>query len=416
MWLPVSVPQSLSGRFGGFRCEPLKACLRATTHPRLSHWIDLDARASGGGIGAIEHYRFWVVDHRDRLVAGPRIVDVPRHGVALPPGRYRAFVSIADRAGAVEVASAGVVVGPEVRLLDCGAVMSIWGALTQIDLPTTAASIDLADVLKEASGATDSTSMWIQAFGATGGYGQNEIEKGGSPGAVGFAQTVTSLSGFKTTFGTTVVSYYLGDNGSHDLGGGDGGASTIMFTGSTWPTEIANVVVVAGGSGGGGEGGTSHGEDGGAGGIANAASSSSAVNGSGVIGGGDSGGGPGHNGNSGNQAAKLADQWSTDGIGGYGGTGSDVLREFTNGSAVDAGYQTTGRGGNSDGDGGAGGGGYGGGGGGVNETTKGSGGGGGGSYATGSTITTDTQAAAASNDSGSASGVMRIVFNNAVSG
>jgi hypothetical protein len=394
--------------------EPLKADLRAFTRRELPYWVELDARGSAGGIGGIDTYRFWAVDAQDRLVAGPRIIDEPRHAFALPPGTYRLFLAVADRAGAIDVVSTGVAVRGDIIVLPSGALASTWEALTTITLQASLTMQSLSELAGLHSGVTSNTAMWIQAFGAGAGYGGNS---GGHPGAHGLAQCVTSLADYEARWGTYALYYYLGDTGTHkDSGGGDGAAGTVALT-SEWATSIDSVVVIAGGAGG----GAYDGSNGGDAGIANSAGSASAVTAAGGAGHG-SHNGQGGNGSSGG-ANGMGAKDGNGGVGGYGGKGSAGSRKFTNGTPP--GYDgSSGSGGASDGYGGGGGGGYGGGGGGGSETVivpvggtgagvpspvDCSGGGGGGSYAAGSTRV-DSAASSVSTSSVD-TGVVRIVFN-----
>lgn len=379
---------------------------------REPHWIDLDAGGSRGGV-RIDRYRFWVIDCRNgRLVYGPRRTDGPRHAVALPPGRYRVFVEVVDLAGPADVASQEVTVLPEVIVSETGALGSRWEMDTTFTLPSSATSADLSTLLSEASGASASSGLWIQAFGAEGGHGGAiDIYEGGSSGSGGFAMWVGTLEGFSSKFGVKTLYYWLGKNGTHvDWGGGDGGASTLVAS-ESWPSSLDTVVVIAGGSGGGGaSGGAANGHDGGAGGSANSYHSLDAgitAAGSSGNGGHAGGGGNGTTGGSGGGSAASG----TSGIGGAGGAGSDSnVTMWVNGvpsMTIDQGDR--GNGGACADTGGAGGGGYGGGGGGGTADV-GCGGGGGGSYAAASTAYDADVGLLGTVSSGSAEGVVKVTF------
>lgn len=400
--------------------EPLRARLRAVARRRESHWVDLDARRSRGGL-CIDRYRFWVVDDRSgRLVYGPRRTDGPRHAVALPPGRYRIFVEVGDVLGSADVASQEVTILPGVIVTESGALGSRWGTESSFTLPQSSGTIDLETLLGEASGATSDSPIWIQAFGAEGGHGGAlDFWQGGSSGAGGFAMFVCNLDGFRTKFGTTTINYLLGNNGSHfDWGGGDGAASTVVAA-ADFPSYIdapANVtlcslsqlVVLAGGSGGGGASSSvDNGHDGGAGGTANSYHSLDAGvtgAGSGGNGGDAAGGGNGDTGGSGGGNGSAGQG----GIGGWGGMASANGASWLNNHTATCG--SYGNGGGSASGGGAGAGGYGGGGGAGNSDGRGCGGGGGGSYAAASTAY-DAMASIVATSSGSATGVIKVIFN-----
>jgi hypothetical protein len=155
-------------------------------------------------------------------------------------------------------------------------------------------SVDVADLAGELSGVTGETPIWIQAWGGKGGQGAG-YNVNASGGLGGYAQTVTTLDELESSYGTSTLYYYVGDDGnSHgtstdDTEGGDGGASSVVATedlASTQPsvnTEDAsdgNIIVLAGGGGGGaGEDADVQtvGDTGGAGGVAVAGTSDSAT-------------------------------------------------------------------------------------------------------------------------------------------
>ena len=253
------------------------------------------------------------------------------------------------------------------------------GECTMIDPEDMVISADLVDILNQVNSTfsvdldTD-TPMAIMAWGGEGGVGSNElITSGGDGGASGFASTVTTLSGFQSSFGQTTFFYYLAQAGTLSNVDGDGGSSTLVMLVESSPGSLDDMLLIAGG-GAGGESASliSDGADGGQGGIA----ASSQIGqgfigvGQGIIGGADGGStdGTGIGGNGTNDGK--------DGIGGQGGQGFlGANSEWVNG---DPGVGSDGRGGNAD-DGfsssGGGGGGGGLGGGGAGDGEPGAGGG-----------------------------------------
>lgn len=137
--------------------------------------------------------------------------------------------------------------------------------------PAQPSSIDLSDLVSALSseGVTDDTIMWIQAWGGNGHAGNGEL--GAGPGIGGFAQTVTSLSDYEQTLGTSELHYYNGNSGDVDGGGGAATVVSSVDLDSTEPcaasctsddiagggaggecqTCATNIVVIAGGGGGG---------------------------------------------------------------------------------------------------------------------------------------------------------------------
>lgn len=405
---------------------PLKARLRAAPRLHEPNWIDVDARRSSGGAG-VDRYQFWVMSQSNRReVHGPITCDQARHGFSLPNGRYRVFVRVIDVLGATDVAWQDVTV---IRQADAG-----------FTLPASQSSVDLTHYLSQASGATEDTPLWIMAWGAQGGNGANG---GGQAGNGGFAMMITTVATFRAAYGTTVIHYWLGNHGTHNDGGGDGGCSTLVQTAADYANGINNVILLAGGSGGGGGGnGAGRGGDGG---IANSAASLTAgVSGAGHDGVDDETGkvsdhsGKGGNAGKGGGGAQGAVSGG-DGVGGWGGKGSGGTRPtFLNGNpnGYSGGTLQPGNGGDGDNDrgdgehlGGAGGGGYGGGGGAGWKQVKdnygdndvyayiGGGGGGGGSYAAKSTVK-DKNAVSynTATSSGSSAGVVKIGFDPYPSG
>lgn len=272
---------------------------------------------------------------------------------------------------------------------------------------------------------TDHTTMWIRACGGNGGSGDDSgVTKGGKSGQGGFAQTITTVSEYQSTFGTSDMYYYLGEVGKHGSGGGSGGASTIVsdkVPEQSDPWILDNLVVLAGGGGGGGEGtGIHEGGNGGAGGLAcsdNVGESATGVglnNGErGGLGGGGTdcnqniacggGGGsgsadPGNQGFGGESGGASMSSGPKGWINETPDIGDDGMGGFTKG-CLDEGS-------------GGGGGGFGGGGGGgsSDNANKCFGGGGGGSYASAST-TTDSVAPSSNICGANADGELVITFN-----
>ncbi|MFD7614329.1 hypothetical protein [Streptomyces sp. NPDC059828] len=266
---------------------------------------------------------------------------------------------------------------------------------------------------------TTATPMVITAFGGAGRYGDNGggLYQGGSGGAGGMAQTVTTVSEYQESYGSPVLYYYVGELGGTSPGG-RGGASTLVssvdlteqapciddFGDCTDTTLLAD----AAGGGGGGQGNANG--DGGAGGDGGVAVSGRTVHagadgqdglairgtltrtGRGGEGASDGDGGDGGRGGGGTRSKD-----GTDGQDGIGGLGGPV--HTSNGPNAGASWITAsqlffgpaGQGGEGQwrvnsvnyGSGGGGGGGWGGGGGGGGggEAVSGGGGGGGGSWA-----------------------------------
>jgi hypothetical protein len=295
-------------------------------------------------------------------------------------------------------------------------------------LPTNGNYLDLATLLTQAaavdSSVTASTTMEIAAVGGAGG------PTGSTPTADGgVAQTITTVAGYKSTYETSDLYYYLGANGTgNNDHGASGGASTIGSSqdlsahapciSAYGSCTTANIVLIAGGGGGDGAEGTECNGGVGADGATAVATNESAATDAGATGGLHCGGG---HGGKGGDAGKGGDGGAAgggndshdgepgqSGIGGVGGTyhtasGPGPDTEWENGTSAagpgviaDVG-STQGAGGEGEwrgssgghyGPGGGGGGGYGGGGGGAGGgfDFPGGGGGGGGSYAAGVTV------------------------------
>jgi hypothetical protein len=304
-------------------------------------------------------------------------------------------------------------------------------------LTTDCTSADLlTDVMDVAatlnSDIDEDTTMWIQAFGGSGGNGVACWESGGDGGDGGFAQMITTVSDFSDTYGSTTIYYYIGSGGTHDSDcpntSGTGGTSSILATiepSSDNYFALEDIVVLAGGGGGAGTGGTVSGRTGGDGGDgASAVSTTSSV--SSAAGDdashGDSNNGKGGNsdgdGNGGDSGGKDESGDGKSGIGGEGGNVGSGDEECIGGPGWETDAPTldddAGEGGYGGADsdtcfGGAGGGGYGGGGGGsAADDARDLGGGGGGSYAA---ISTTSDGDAPSSGSSSGDGEIVITFN-----
>jgi len=279
-------------------------------------------------------------------------------------------------------------------------------------------------------GASPSSVIWIQAWGGRGGRGKgSDAEPGGDQGTSGFAQTVTTIDSYQSTFGTTSMHVYLGGADSSGHNAGKGGAATIVSSVDLTAQQTSigasgNIVLVAAGGGGGSHAQPTHsGHKGGAGGVAIATTSGNAngCGSSGGSGGGSGAHGKGGCGGSGGDGGGSNDSHNgRDGVGGYGGSvhagGSQTSPQgWTNKTPSEVGDD--GRGGNggngNGGVGGAGGGGYGGGGGGNGggSTYAGGGGGGGGSWAIRSTHS-DSNAPTSRPSPGQSDGLVAIVFPN----
>ncbi len=120
---------------------------------------------------------------------------------------------------------------------------------------------DLMDVIAQVgNGVTANTTMWITAFGGSGGNVDKAME--GSPGVP--AQTTTSVSKLMSMNNNSSIIYYfvgsIGSNGGDHCGAG-GGASTIVtledltLNPTANPTQSAPPVLLVAGGGGGGSGG-----------------------------------------------------------------------------------------------------------------------------------------------------------------
>ncbi len=127
------------------------------------------------------------------------------------------------------------------------------------------------------------TVMWVQAWGGKGGKGHNysSTNTGGWGGVGGYAQTITTIEDYQSTYGTTTLHYYFGAHGQDEainlgngagLGSGAGGTSTIVAAVASG-FAASNVLLIAGGGGGGNYGVLLHdGQEGGHGGTAIATS------------------------------------------------------------------------------------------------------------------------------------------------
>jgi hypothetical protein len=276
-------------------------------------------------------------------------------------------------------------------------------------------------------GADPSSVFWIQAWGGHGGKGKgSDSEPGGDRGDSGFAQTITTLDAYRSTFGTTQMYVYLGGEDDSGHNAGKGGASTIVAAADLTkkvPTtgNGGNVGLIAAGGGGGSHAQPVHsGHKGGSGGVAIATTSgdASGCGQNGGSGGGSGGHGKGGcDGNGADGGGSAEGHNGNDGIGGFGGpvhAGGDLTsaQGWTNTMPIVGINGEGGNGGDGNGGvGGGGGGGYGGGGGGAagGSTYAGGGGGGGGSWAIRSTQA-DGRAPAERPEPNSGDGIVKIVF------
>ena len=128
-------------------------------------------------------------------------------------------------------------------------------------LDTSVCAVDLEDVIAQAnpdgSKLTGDTTMWIEAWGGTGGAS----DKGERGGAGGYAITTTTVNDIKAkNSGSSTIYYFLGTGGfeAAERCGGGGGVSTIVTTEdlalnpSSNPTQSAPPILLVAGGGGGG--------------------------------------------------------------------------------------------------------------------------------------------------------------------
>jgi LPXTG-motif cell wall-anchored protein len=298
----------------------------------------------------------------------------------------------------------------------------------------TTSPISLKAVL-DAVGGSESSPIYIAANGGEGGAGFTPSgASAGQGGLQGYAASYfDSYTSYLSKFDDSLY-VWLGRAGTTtqwNMGGGSGGASTIVLTGSPGSVPVAcmlaqpaaqfvgggsypisafsnsgstctqqNVLLIAGGGGGGGSGQSSgdpsNGGGGGDGAVAISGSTSAVVSSVGAGGkgadgsaGGDkaegTGGGPGSftEPGSAGTGGNPSGQWGTQGLGGYGGGAGSDPTGFVSGPGSYALASTVGLGGSSPtssdgGFGAAGGGGGGFGGGGSGAFSSGAGGGGGG--------------------------------------
>ncbi len=274
------------------------AVLTATESSLVPGRVVLDASDSFDTDGNITSYTFEIEDLNGDTVAGPTTsFDVPEgavDSVILPPGDYIAFLTVTDDKGRTDstdvpfshdsdvvfspvstsVLALKVLPGVQARnFLGADVTCSRFSGDTLITcvLGAGTSSVDLfVDVLEQAGlidSRTNSESiMWIQAWGAKGGNGDDRgvgcSFVSGCPGAGGlggFAQTQTDQENFVSRTGTNVFFYYLGKAGTHsdDLGGKGGTSTLVTFKNlentSTSDLNLENdVILIAGGGGGGG--------------------------------------------------------------------------------------------------------------------------------------------------------------------
>jgi hypothetical protein len=107
---------------------------------------------------------------------------------------------------------------------------------------------------------TDTTVMWMQAWGASGWKSHDYSHEG----VGGFAQTVTSISDLQNRQGALILYYYLGndDQPSGNPGRVNTGRISLTFTsGQRGPGANDNDICASGGGGGGGGWGGGGGSD-----------------------------------------------------------------------------------------------------------------------------------------------------------
>lgn len=288
--------------------------------------IELDPRGSTPGVEQkLVSFTIEVIDtSTGETVFGPETVSANSDSALLrvyfPTGEYLAKLTVT--ATTVTTDEGTAVRGTEGQITDtaekmfsvdaiiafpeagsCEATCSASSAnpgQTSCTLPTDCFTLDLnQDVLQQAqkveSSISENTTMWLQAYCGSGGAGTTVSlgGDGGSAGAGGFAQTITTVKQYKAQFGTTAMFYYLGEAGTHDDSVGTGGASTIVSDVEPQggdPLSLDTLVLIAGGGGGGGEGAPTFfsgtGNDGGDGGFAYSSQTNEAVQGCGCSGGG----------------------------------------------------------------------------------------------------------------------------------
>lgn len=297
------------------------------------------------------------------------------------------------------------------------------------------ASLDLKRLVEALGGNTETSGIWIGAYGGGGAHGGGGSDgRGGEGGAGGFARTyAASATKLAERLGSSTVHYYLGEGG-YQAGGADtgaGGAATVLagadisageLTGGrerpciasetglepggqevTIPKESSmggdcnaaeqNVILIAAGGGGGGHstgepGGDNVGKNGGGGGTAIATTKTRVAAGAqGSAQDKDRRSHAGFDGEGGGPPSKGSGEAGGSGIGGYGGPAGSSGPTLWSNAPPFFGGEKLGHGGEdgsgNGGHGGGGGGGFGGGGGGANggSGVGGSGGAGGGSYA-----------------------------------
>lgn len=139
----------------------------------------------------------------------------------------------------------------------CASVTDADGIVT-CRLQTTSCGVNLDDVVSQVGNSvTQDTVMWLQAWGGAGG----DTDKGTRGGAVGYAQTTTTVSDIKTLFGGSAQLYYFlahsGVGGGDHCGSSGASATIVTFENLTQnpnnPPSLASppTLLVAGGGGGG---------------------------------------------------------------------------------------------------------------------------------------------------------------------
>ncbi len=290
------------------------AVLTAKQSPLVPGMMELDGRQSTAGKGkTIVSHTFTVtnqetgqivygpVTHYDHMDRGPIKVypqiktdaasnisgaDKVTASATSVSGQYAASLTVEDETGntatTVETFAMDAIIAAMSALSD--ATCSVIPDDSSLVVCTLSSNSDYADLVDNVmtkasdlnSAIDETTTMWMQAYGAGGGNGTNEVlgGDGGTGGKGGVAQIITSISDYESAFGTTAIYYYIGQTGSHDDSGGSGGASTMALAAvPNGSLEKDQIVLIAGGGGGAGEGsafysGSETGGDGGDGGFA----------------------------------------------------------------------------------------------------------------------------------------------------
>jgi hypothetical protein len=186
---------------------------------------------------------------------------------SLAPGKYVVVLQESSKHGKKD--EVGIVSVTQVEVAQASACSSATtpcqtiattnnGAAVKCLLSSSTCGVDLNLLVQGLSslyGVTAATPMWIGAWGGGGGHSS----KAGSGSAGGYAQTTTSVADYTTQFGSSMLFYFIGQDGasvSYTCGGA-GGSATIVTSQDLSLTPSQNpsgnyVLLVAGASGGGG--------------------------------------------------------------------------------------------------------------------------------------------------------------------